>query len=298
MINIFNISKIIKRLDTMIDNAIDGKNTDTVYDETKMSALENKLNRYLVISKTKADIQADEKNKINSLISDISHQTKTPLANIMLYSQLLAEKNNIDPQTQRLIHEISSQSEKLNFLISSLIRMSRLEAGIITANRTTNAVYPFLQKVIEDIKNKADIKNIEISVRRSGDGGENIKAVFDEKWTAEAILNILDNAVKYSYEGGKIELSVIRYEMFTRIDIKDFGIGISEDEINLIFQRFYRSAAVSGYEGIGIGLYLAREIISMQGGYIKATSEPPGNVIPPKNVFLAGTTFSVFLPNK
>ena len=112
-----------------------------------------------------------------------------------------------------------------------------------------------------------------------------LSACFDPKWTAEALYNIMDNAIKYTPQGGKVRVTVQAYELFCRIDISDTGIGISEDEIPKIFSRFYRSSAVSQEEGVGIGLYLSREIITMQGGYIKVSSEPD-----------KGSCFSVFLP--
>ena len=112
-------------------------------------------------------------------------------------------------------------------------------------------------------------------------------ACFDVKWTTEAIENIVDNAIKYTPEGGDITLAVTSYELFLRIDIADTGIGIAESEYADIFKRFYRSQAVNTIEGVGIGLYLARQIITGQGGYIKVTS-----------TLGQGTTFSVFLPHK
>ena len=114
---------------------------------------------------------------------------------------------------------------------------------------------------------------------------QNLSACFDLKWTAEALYNILDNALKYTPPGGEIRVTAQAYELFCRIDVSDTGIGISEDEIPKIFSRFYRSSAVSQEEGVGIGLYLSREIITLQGGYIKVSSEPG-----------KGSCFSVFLP--
>ena len=109
-------------------------------------------------------------------------------------------------------------------------------------------------------------------------------AVFDGKWTAEALANIVDNAIKYT-EHGTIRISAVSYEMFARIDIADTGLGIPESEQAKIFARFYRSKAVQEQEGVGIGLYLARQILSGEGGYIKVDSVPG-----------KGSTFSVFLP--
>ncbi|WP_337833521.1 sensor histidine kinase [Desulfotruncus arcticus] len=135
---------------------------------------------------------------------------------------------------------------------------------------------------VHAIKTKADEKNITLNIKFN----RNIETCFDLKWTEEAMINILDNAVKYTPTGGTISISTTGYELFTRINIEDNGIGIEKGEVNRIFQRFYRSPKVSRYEGVGIGLYLAREIITAGGGYIKVASEPG-----------KGSVFWVFLPN-
>jgi len=280
MMNIFHVSKIMQRLDQMIDNAINGKTIENQFDETKMSALETKLNRYLLMTETKHEQIEEEKAKIKELISDISHQTKTPLANLMLYSSLLSEQTGLSNEHKKFVDEISKQSEKLNFLITSLVKTSRLETGIIAVNPTGNSIDKLLTDVINQVAAKADTKNIFISYKTT-----NYTCNFDYKWTAEAFYNILDNAVKYTNENGKIKVAVAAYELFYRLDIMDNGIGIARDEQYKVFTRFYRSTAVIAQEGVGIGLYLAREIIERQGGYIKVQSD-----------LGKGTTFSVFLP--
>lgn len=108
-------------------------------------------------------------------------------------------------------------------------------------------------------------------------------AVFDRKWTIEAAANILDNAVKYTPEGGKISVHIIPYSMFLRLDVSDNGIGIKEDEQGKIFTRFYRSGTVRNEQGTGTGLYIAREVMKAQDGYIKVKSEKG-----------QGSTFSLF----
>ena len=112
-----------------------------------------------------------------------------------------------------------------------------------------------------------------------------MNACFDLKWTLEALSNILDNAVKYTPAGGTVSVNAQEYEMFVRIDVADSGIGMSEEETAKVFARFYRSPRVSQEKGVGIGLYLVREILSREGGYIKVTSKID-----------QGSTFSVFLP--
>lgn len=277
--NIFNADKIMDRLEKMIDCAKDGKSVESVFDETKMSAIESKLNDYLAMTNTgKAKLESD-RQKIDQLLSDISHQTKTPIANIMLYAQLL-EESSLGNQEKDYISHLIAQTEKLNFLISSMINASRLESGIVSLQPKMEMVLSLLDNVKIQVESLANKKNIKLTWVNT-----DIKAKFDLKWTGEALFNIIDNAVKYTDKNGAILVTVIPYQFFVRIDIEDNGIGIEEGETAKIFTRFYRSSKVNDQEGVGIGLYLAREIIVGQGGYIKVESK-----------LNYGSKFSVFLP--
>ena len=215
---------------------------------------------------------------IKSLIADISHQTKTPIANLLIYSELLMEEDLL-ASVKANVDAIYKQSEKLRFLIDSLVKLSRLENGIISLSPQLTALQPLLQGIAEQYAAKAAEKELSLHLHDT-----DISAIFDSKWTAEALANIIDNAIKYT-EYGTITISAVNYEMFARIDISDTGTGISESEQSKIFTRFYRSKVVPEQEGVGIGLYLARQIISDEGGYIKVTSVPG-----------KGSTFSIFLP--
>ncbi|WP_034869471.1 sensor histidine kinase [Clostridium lundense] len=277
------VTIVMKTIDEIIDDAISGKdNKDIDYDETSISALESKMYHFVTISKSNTDAINKERNKIKSLISDISHQTKTPIANILLYSELLLDKSIINNDEKQLVKGIKVQSEKLKWLIQSLVKMSRLEVGIVSANKVLIPVFGTISNSVEQVFSSADKKKIQITVSCS----EDIKAYHDSKWTSEALINIFENAIKYTHANGKINVTVKQYEIFTRIDISDTGIGIHENEFNNIFKRFYRSDRVSQYEGVGIGLYLTRKIISSQGGYIKVKSQ-----------INKGSVFSIFLPN-
>lgn len=277
--NKYKLNKIIKHLYGMLESAISGNFTETTYDESKMSALEVKLHQYLWESETSSKNLKKEKEKINSLISDISHQTKTPIANILLYSQLLLEKS-LSEEAEQCADQIMNQTEKLNFLIGSLIKTSRLENGIITVLPQINNISGLLDAIHKQIAPQADNKHISVFIDQTQE-----RAFFDMKWTIEAMANIVDNAIKYTSEHGRIIIKTTVYELFCRIDIADTGIGIDKSEFNKIFMRFYRSQAVMEQEGVGIGLYLAQAILSAEGGYIKVASKPG-----------EGSVFSVFLP--
>jgi signal transduction histidine kinase len=195
----------------------------------------------------------------------------------------LLEQNVPEDKQREFLQSVSGQLDKLDFLMQAMIKMSRLETGIITLTQKECSVYETLAEALGCIVFSAENKNIKVSVNCPVD----LIVCHDSKWTAEALFNIFDNAVKYTPNGGAIQITAVRWEMHTKIDISDTGKGISESRQAEIFKRFFREEEVRGIEGIGIGLYLAREIISMQGGYIKVTSE-----------LGKGSSFSIFLPNK
>lgn len=275
----FKSKKIFDTLDKMLDDGINGTFVESDYDESRLSSLESKWYRYLTSSKLSEHKINLEKEKIKELVSDISHQTKTPLTNINLYSQLLLEQN-LDDESKYLADEIHKQTQKLNFLIQSLVKTSRLETGTFQLIPQKNSFDVLITKSIEQMKKKSEIKNIKITYSET-----NVKAVFDMKWTSEALCNVLDNAIKYSNKNSIINVSVKDYEMFADIIVEDNGIGISENEIEKIFGRFYRGTNVLEDEGIGIGLYLAREIIEKQNGYIYVES-----------VINRGSVFKICMP--
>ncbi len=265
-------------LEHMLDAAMNGTFTETSFDERRLSALETKFAHYLSSAETSARNVAVEKDRIKTLIADISHQTKTPIANLLLYSELLMEEE-LSGSARGNVEALYHQSEKLRFLISALVQLSRLENGIITLSPQNNALQPLLDRIAEQYTAKAAEKGLTLHLQDT-----DISAVFDPKWTAEALANIVDNAIKYTAHGS-VTITATGYDLFARIDITDTGIGIPESEQAQIFSRFYRGKEVQTQEGVGLGLYLARRIIADEGGYIKVTSSAD-----------KGSSFSVFLP--
>jgi len=271
--------RLMRRILDRIDEAIAGNYSETKYNEAMQSAIEESLNQFLTSYKETKQKVLKERDTIKSLLSDISHQAKTPLTNILLYSQILQERSDINGEIGAIIAQIQNQADKLDFLIKALVRSSYLETDLIRVSPKTNQIDKLILMACQETEIRALEKGIIIEFKECG-----LKCCFDLNWTLEAITNILENAIKYSPENSRVFIKVIQYEMFIRIDIIDSGIGIAEMEQGLIFKRFYRSPQVNKEKGLGIGLYLAREIISKQGGYIKVSSEPSN-----------GTAFSVFL---
>ncbi len=269
----------MNRLERMLDEAIEGRFSERRFDESRLSRAESRLAHYLSASAISAGHVAEEKAQLQSLIADISHQTKTPLSNILLYAQLLAEME-LSGEGQNCVAALEGQTKKLQSLLDALVKTSRLETGILTLRPVSGPLLPMLEEAVGQFLPSAAGKGISLTLTPT-----DASAVFDPKWTAEAVCNLLDNAVKYTPAGGEISVRAVRYEMFCRVDVADTGPGVPEAEQPKIFQRFYRSDAAREAEGVGVGLYLARQIAEGQGGYLKVSSRPG-----------RGAVFSLCLP--
>lgn len=274
--------RTVRRLDRMLSTAIDGGFGEESFDESAPSALESRMARFLNGSARSLRGVQRQRESIQRLLSDISHQTKTPLANLRLYSSLLMEEE-LTPRQREQAQVIFQQSEKLSFLIETLVKLSRLETDVLAVTPKSQPLSPLLERVASQAKAAAEQKGIALQLHLQQQA--EMKALYDLRWTAEALGNLLDNAVKYTPPGGCIQVSATQYELFCRIDVHDNGIGIAEEEQAQIFGRFYRGRQVREQEGLGIGLYLAREIAQKQGGYLKLSSRPG-----------QGSTFSLYLP--
>jgi len=277
-----NVGNTLESLSQTIESIIDDNPIDTfsTIEDTMLSKLQSQILKLSDILKSHSIKQKEEKDAITALISDISHQLKTPLANLNIYNSLLLDENLDDDKRLGFTKNMENQIQKLNWLMESLIKMSRLEVGIIKFNTENQSISQTVLQAISMLSKKAEEKGINIIFN-----GEDIELVHDSKWTQEAIFNVLDNAVKYSAKNTEINVSIMKYELFCRIDIKDQGNGIIESDINKVFTRFYRGENTKNIEGVGIGLFLSRKIISAQGGYIKV-----------KSILGKGSVFSVFLP--
>lgn len=274
-------ARTIRRLDDMLTAAINGNFSEETFDESRLSALESRLGRYLAASTLSERNVREQKDQISALISDISHQTKTPVANLQLYAQLLSEQP-LTPQGKDCAAAISAQAEKLQTLIEALVKTSRLETGILTLHPQSGNISPVVEHAAAQYAPRAAEKGIALTIgQRSG------AAVFDPKWTEEALCNLLDNAVKYTPSGGTVTVEVKNYELFSAIRVTDTGPGISEAEQAKIFGRFYRASGAWQTEGVGIGLYLTRQIAEKQGGYVKVESMPG-----------MGSTFLLYIPRE
>lgn len=269
----------LERLNRMVEAAIQGTFTENSFDESLLSAVESKLAHYLAASTVSAKNVQQEKEHLKALIGDISHQVKTPTANILLYTQLLSEQP-LSQESRLCVDALEGQTKKLQSMMDALVKTSRLESGVIALHPTYGKLYRVLEAAVSQLAPKAAAKGIAITLEST-----EAEAVFDSKWTEEAISNLLDNAVKYTPTGGSVSITVTDYHIFSAIHVRDTGPGIAEEEQPKIFQRFYRGQAHAESEGVGIGLYLVRQIARAQGGYVKVCSQVG-----------SGSTFSLYLP--
>lgn len=264
------IYRFADQLEECLDDMISGKQLPAAGqdEDTLWGKIYEKLWRADHIWQKKEEESLSEKNEIKELISDISHQTKTPIANLKLCMELLQDEP-VSERVEEFLNSMESQVGKLDFLLQGMVKISRLETGVIQIRDRESDLRGTIAKAVAAIVPKAEKKQIRLYV----DCDREIRIRHDGKWTGEAIFNVLDNAVKYTEAGGSIHICVAVQEVFTRISIRDTGKGIAPERQAEIFTRFYREPEVHEEEGVGIGLYLTRKILELQKGYIEVKSE-------------------------
>lgn len=278
------VRKAFHSIDSVLDSIL-SRNTVPPFDTTKdnrLSKLTHKATK--IVRMTAADIAQTTKDKetIQSFLSDMSHQIKTPLSSICMYTDLLREESISACERKEFLFRIKTETEKLRWMMDCLVNMSRLEVGAIELSPAPFGIKQTISDSISTIYAVAAKKNIAVSYKPFQD----ITLLHDRKWTIEALSNILENAVKYSNQDSEILLSVESLPIYTKISVTDHGIGIPPDEWNSIFKRFYRGQNAKQADGAGLGLYLTSLILQKQGGYLHVDSKPGYY-----------TTFSIFLQN-
>lgn len=280
------------RLEVLLEQFYNGQygglTKEAVYEGTRSRIymqLES-LGQKIVLNEQRIEM---EKEDTKALITDLSHQLKTPAASIKMCFQLLEDENLEPEEKEEFLNRLGGQVASLEGLLGALVNISRMEAGVIEIHRERDNIFDTVVQAVNQVYMKAEEKGIEIVIENSDEDIHKLSLLYDVKWTREAIVNVLDNAVKYSPANSQIQIKLIKQLYFLRIEITDEGIGIKTEEINQIFQRFYRGTheVVRQAEGSGIGLYLTRKILEEQGGSIM--------VMIPKGK-RSGSTFVIMLP--
>ena len=272
------IRYIVHKLDHLsaaVDKLMEGEYTSFPEErEGIFSRLESQFSR--VSRKMERGFESLSKGKENlqSLVTDLSHQIKTPLSAVKVFYTLLSE-DDLSPQERREFSDrLREQIHKLEWLSEGLIKISKMETGMIQVKRSPADIKETILAGVSEVYGKALEKNMEIDV---GDL-QSLNVPHDVKWTKEAIVNVLENSIKYTDSPGRISVDMEIMETYVKIDIRDNGIGIPPQEIGKVFHRFYRgeSRQVAATQGTGIGLYLSRKILEEQGGTIVAGSMGEG----------------------
>ena len=271
--------KTYRMIDRLLDRVL---SRETVYDsdvkEGEYSALVSKINQIQRVLDNHAKSAEKEKEQVKSLVSDMSHQLKTPLANLSLYADILG-RGKIEPgQREEFAGKMHRQVERLNWIVESLSKMVKLEQNIDGFEVRDTQIRQTILDAVDTVYEKMESKKIDFILEPF--------EYHNRKWTAEVFVNLLENAVKYTAKGGSVSIRVRSYELYTEVMIADNGRGIRQEELTDIFKRFYRSPEVQDAEGSGIGLYLANLILEKEKGYMTVDSE-----------YGEGSCFSVFLQN-
>ena len=273
--------ELCQAMDQMISGS--GEPVYAADSETLFARISYRLSRLYGIMQENQRKVDEERQELQMLVSDVSHQVKTPVSNLKMVTDTLLSKSVTEEERREFLQGIRNQTDKLEFLFQALVKTSRLETGAIRLEKKETMLIDTLAMACSGIVYAAEKKDISVTV----DCPNDLYLSHDSKWTAEALFNLLDNAVKYTPAGGAIRISVEQWEMYVKLNVSDTGKGIPERNQAAIFRRFYREEEVHGEQGVGIGLYLTREIVTRQGGYIKVASEPG-----------QGSEFSIMLPTR
>lgn len=246
--------------------------------DDELSGLRNEVYKLTVFLKEQASLAAEQKKALADSVADISHQLKTPLTSVMVLADNLSENSDMDEQTRkRFMGEIINQLSGMSWLVATMLKLSRLDAGVVELKRSSQRMRDLVEQALQKLETVAELRDISFAVEH-----ETQALLFvDEKWTVEAFVNILKNALEHSPEGGRVELFCTENDVYAELRITDHGSGISEEERSRLFRRFYRGSSAKE-DSVGIGLALAKEIVERQSGFIAVDSEKD-----------KGTTFSI-----
>lgn len=275
--------KTYRRIDELLDRVL---NQEIILDsdvkEGEYSALVSKIKQIQEVLENHARSAETEKEQVKSLVSNMSHQLKTPLANLSLYAEILGKSELSKERKNEFFSKMQRQIEKLNWMVESLSKMVKLEQNLDDFEIKNTKIRQTILDAVDTVYEKLEKKDIQLDM----ESFEDRFLYHNRKWTVEVFVNLLENAIKYTEKGGFISIRVKSYELYTEIQISDNGRGIRQEELTDIFKRFYRSPEVENMEGSGIGLYLCNLILEKEKGYITAISE-----------YGKGSCFSVFLQN-
>ncbi len=259
--------KSLRHLGEYMDQVLNGNPTLDLkdYEEGDFSTLKNDVYKLTVKLKEGRDQSLKDKKELEQVLSDISHQIKTPLTSMYVINDILS-KDDIDLETKnRFLEKNRKQLERIEWLVSSLLKMSRLDSGSVTLNMEEVPMKSVIEEALEPLQIPMELKDIHVSIE-----GEDTIVFLDPHWTVEVFVNVLKNAYEHTEKGGSITILITSNPLYTEVSIHDTGCGIRKEELPHIFKRFYTGS--SNKESIGVGLNMARKVMEKQKGEIYATS--------------------------
>ncbi|MBZ9533566.1 HAMP domain-containing histidine kinase [Cytobacillus oceanisediminis] len=262
--------KEIEKLSSYLQQISNGDKSLDIRDnvEGELSVLKNNIYKVTLMLSENSALLRQEKLKLTDAISDISHQLKTPLTSMVVMTDLLSDPHLKEGKRREFTNNLSIQLERMEWLVSSLLKLSKMDAGTILFKKEQVDVKKLLYKAVEPVLIPMDIKGQAFGII----GDEGVTYIGDFKWTVEAIINILKNCVEHTHEGGEIHIRFSENVLFTEIVIQDNGKGIAKKDVPYIFKRFYKGENASE-DSIGIGLAMAYSIIKSQHGDIEVRSK-------------------------
>ena len=271
--HLYKKNKKIKNLSTYMNNILNNNYSLDIrdYEEGNLSNLKNDIYKMTVKLKEQSDSSQKEKKYLEEVLSDISHQLKTPLTSMYVINDvLLSDKKIDDSKKQEFLIKNRKELERIEWLVTSLLKMSRLDSGSEKIIPKETKLDDLIRKTVTPLEIPIELKNQHLIL----DYDKNIKLNIDLNWTTEALINILKNAHEHTKENGTIQIKAKNTVIYTEIEIIDTGEGISTTDLPHIFERFYKGK--TNKESIGIGLNMAKKIINLEKGDIKVISNSNG----------------------
>lgn len=259
----------IKRLSDYLDRILRKDFSFDIRDnsEGELSILKNKISKVTIILSEQAELLQKDKRFLADAMSDISHQLKTPLTSMMVMTELLNDPSLPAERREEFLHKLRSQLERLQWLLSSLLKLSRLDAGAVIFRKENVTLKQIADAALQPLLIPIELKEQQMEET----GLEDAVVSADLQWTAEAMLNILKNCMEHTPSGGRLSLTAEKNPIYTALHIRDTGEGIPKEELPHIFERFYRGRN-SAPDSVGIGLAMAKEILQAQGAELSAAS--------------------------
>lgn len=263
------INEVIKIIEEINNKNYSFKMKDI--NEEDLSLLKNEIYKTTIMLNEISEISKKDKKELEESLEDISHQLKTPLTSILIMIDTLLDDEDMDQNTREdFLRNMKREVMNINFLVKSILKLSRLDTNTVKFICKKESVKEIINEAILNVSLLSDLKNVKIEINLSDSF-----ITCDYKWQIEALTNILKNSVEHSYENNKVLIESSENNAYVKITIKDFGTGIAKEDINHIFERFYKGKD-SDYDSIGIGLALSKSIIEKQNGKISVESSDDG----------------------